>query len=475
MSIQRLPVTVVMPSVALLLFAAFTTLAEKIPLRNGLGYDGVGYAAIARNIGALLTGSLPLDALTFNRFLPSLLCGLTLHGLGISPTDQAIVAFFAIYNMLLLTAGAFLWASISTLSGFSVRGCWLGFLAIFCSHASLKYNIYYSVITDVTALSLGLVMLWAFLQRRNLLVAVATVLGSATWPTLLPVGLLLLVFPARPMPPSPPAPRRTALFLTMLLLLVSGCYLHLPDSLQPGTVAPLAGAAVLVVVIVPALFLLCNTATFFSLRTLLPVLSPWRLLFAGGLTVAVLVTLREITGNNSSILTLATGYFFQIIQIGLRFPGEFLIAHTLYYGPWVLLLVLHFSTAAQVARNTGLGMVLVCALAVVQSITPLSRQLIAVMPFLAFLCVAAMDKQPCLMRRFLFWFAVVSLIVSKAWMRFSTDPGNPEGTFSFDWYVSSTGAWMTFPFYWIQGLFVAALTCWLWMLCRAPRAVAASR
>ena len=90
------------------------------------------------------------------------------------------------------------------------------------------------------------------------------------------------------------------------------------------------------------------------------------------------------------------------------------------------------------------------------------------MPFFVFLMAGAADGDTRLGRRFLPWFAVLSLLYSKAWMRFSVNPADPEKTFSFNWYVSSTGCWMPFSFYAWQAAAVALTGLGLWLFLSRP-------
>ncbi|QAZ69580.1 hypothetical protein [Solidesulfovibrio carbinolicus] len=459
----------VMAVAALILFGALALAAEKIPLANSLGYDGLAYAEITRGFDRILNGTWRLDPLYYNRFLPSLLCRLTLLGLGLELTDKAIVGFYTWYNVLLAAAAAGLWAAAARCSGFSLRAGWFGFVALFCGHAMLKYNVYYASLTDVTAFTLGCLMLWAYLQRRDAVLALAALAGAATWPTLLPQGGLLLLFPRRPIA-SEPAPAKAWLLATAVTAVATWRFIQLGRSAADGAVAPWAGGIIVILYCLLALRYLADAKAFYSPRALLACTSPTRLLLALGCGLAATLVLLRVTGTSVRFFEQAEGYLLTSVSWGLRFPGEFIVSHTLYFGPWLLLLLLLFPRAAAFAREGGLGLTLVCAMTVAQSLTPLSRQLIAATPFLCWLCLQAMEKPPVLTPRAWTWLAVLCLFISKGWMRFSANPADPLGSFSFPWYVSSTGCWMPFPFYWTQGLLVFGLLLFFaWRLHAARR------
>src|SRR5262249_45416437 len=66
---------------------------------------------------------------------------------------------------------------------------------LFVNFAVLKWVPYYPVLTDVYALTLGLLMLYCYLADRALALGVLTALGAFTWPPLIYQGSLLLLFP----------------------------------------------------------------------------------------------------------------------------------------------------------------------------------------------------------------------------------------------------------------------------------------
>ncbi len=74
-------------------------------------------------------------------------------------------------------------------------GLWFGFVGIFVNFAFFKYAWYYPVLTDVSAAALSLAMLLFYLRRRQLPLVIVTLMGAYTWPTLIYIGLFLLMFP----------------------------------------------------------------------------------------------------------------------------------------------------------------------------------------------------------------------------------------------------------------------------------------
>lgn len=439
---------------ALILFTILSCICEKIPLSDGLGYDGVSYGNLVREIPRLLDGSLKLGLDSSNRFLPSLLCRIFLSSLDFELTNMNIIIFFQVYNVFLLTATAWMWCSLCMYECFSCRTRWIGFVALFLSHASLKYNIYYPVLTDLTAMCLGMAMLWAYRKSRTATLLAASLAGGLTWPTLLPQGLILWLFPSRSTFDGPQAPKSSFALSVILVTLLVWRFFQRNEVPLPESILPLLGAAIEVIYVGWAMCHFFNSKTFFQPKSLIKNLNWLRLGFATAAIYLFPLALSQLTNFKLNFFALGDYYIYSSVRAGMKFPGEFLVAHPLYFGPWVLLLMLFFKDGAEQARKAGLGLLLVCLLLLVQSLTPLSRQLIAGMPFFVFLLAGAVEHRKYLSRKFIVWFAALSVLYSKVWMRFSTDPGNAEMTFSFDRYVSSTGFWMPFSYYIWQGLIV---------------------
>lgn len=454
---------------ALLLITILSFFCEKIPLNGGLGYDGVSYGNLVKEIPRLLDGSLKLGLDSSNRFLPSLLCRTFLSVFDIELSNRNIVIFFEIYNVLLLAATAWLWCSLCINESFSCRTRWVGFIALFFSHATLKYNIYYPVLTDITAMFLGMAMLWSYRKSQTTILLAASFAGGITWPTLLPQGLILWLFPSQSTLNGPPAPKSSFALSAILVTLLVLRFFQRNEVPVPESILPLLGAAIEVIYIGWALYHFFNSKAFFQPKLFIMNLSWLRLVSATAAICLFPLALSQLTNYKLNFFTLGEYYIYSSVRAGMKFPGEFLVAHPLYFGPWVLLLMLLFKGGAEQARKSGLGLLLVCLLLLVQSVTPLSRQLIAGVPFFVFLLAGTVEHCKYLSRRFIAWFAVLSVLYSKVWMRFSTDPDNAEMTFSFDKYVSSTGFWMPFSYYLWQGLIVLLTLVGLYFVLRRMR------
>lgn len=469
---QNIGLALVMLATGLLLLAV----SERIPVGNGLGFDGAEYGSWAMHFDDVLAGRIPLTAYRTMRLLPSALAYGVLHLLGAAMTPQNVIRFFEAFNLLLLCLAAFTWGRVADLAGLDRQGKWFGFLALFANHAVLKFNFYYPVLTDVSGYACAVFVLWAYLADRPVILLTVLAAGAFCWPTLPVYAGIALLFPRRDQTPGRPCP-------------TCGCIAGLLAAAGYGLLAvrPLTAVAPfypLAVAVVMAYLGLAAFALFASPYRVGPMLrravSPVRLV---GLAVAVaaLFLARSWLGTHmaqahSSGFNLPLSQMLwqylrtTCIPLSTRFPGEFLVAHTLYFGPAFFFLALFPRRAAAAAGRFGLGFLLLVGVAVGHAIMPLSRQWLAGWPVLVLVLASALRGLP-LSRGFWVCFTLLSLFVSKVWLLFNVSPlPGADGRsldwvprFSFELYVSSTGRWMSFPWYLSQAALLGVFfLCFLW-------------
>lgn len=437
-----------------------TLVSERISVTHGLGFDGAEYGYWAMHFDKVLSREIPVSPYRMFRIFPSGLAYAALRLTGAAPVPENVIRFFQAYNLLLLGIAALAWGGIADASGLSARGKLLGFLGLFGNHAILKYNFYYPVLTDTSAYALALISLYAYLRNFLPLLATAAVVGAFCWPTLLVFDAILLLFPRR----DHVVGKGGGWVCLLPACLATGTFLFLALRYQIQTPWYPLSVAVVAAYIFFGLWFLCEDPFFVQPRNMVRSLSISHLgLFA--LVVAVFILVRELAtvkagGGpyahfNSSILTMIGAYIEgTCIPLSTRFPGEFIVAHVLYFGPLLLLTACFPHRTARVAGRFGFGFFLLSVVAWLHAIMPLSRQWIAGYPVLVLATVLALEKVP-LGRAFFVWFTVLSLFLSKVWLRFNVVPDHKvAGTtsdgalawlpgFSFDTYISSTGRWMS--------------------------------
>ena len=389
---------------ALILLTAgllLTAFGEHIPLGDGLGYDGSEYGRWAMHWDAVVDGRIPVSAYRIFRMLPSFLAHGVLRLAGAPLTPGNVILFFEIYNLLLLCLAALAWGGIADALSLGGQGKFLGFIGLFCNHAVLKFDLYYPVLTDVSGYACAVFLLWAFVRARIWLTALVTVAGMFCWPPLLVYGAVVLLFPRRDQLPQ--APSRPAGIWAGIL--AAGGYgilaAHPLTGLTPHY--PLAAAVVMLYLGLSAYLLFASPYRVWAM--LRRATTPGRLIvFAGAAALAVLawLTLGRVVAHpgdggffNLSPWRMALAYLrTTCVPLSVRFPGEFLVAHVLYFGPLLLLTGLFPARTAAAAGRLGLGFFLLIVVAVGHAIMPLSRQWLAGYPVLALATVWALRDVP---------------------------------------------------------------------------------
>jgi hypothetical protein len=130
---------------------------------------------------------------------------------------------------------------------------------------------------------------------------------------------------------------------------------------------------------------------------------------------------------------------------------KFLVAHTLYFGPVVLVALLGWRAVGRTIGEFGPAPVLLLALALVLSLDSESRHLVNLVPLVVPFVAKAVDEQRPSTKA-VAGFAVWSLLVSKAWLVIGSDTSL---------YFLTEGPWMTHAQYAVQGALLLLVAAWL--------------
>ena len=136
-----------------------------------------------------------IDPYYIQRFLPALVvhCGLVLCSAEF--TDHNVIAGFVVLNAFCMLASLGVWRLIADELGLGIRGRCLSLLGIFVNYVFLKGSSFYPVLTDDTAFLIGLLQFLFYLKARTIALLLTSFLGAFIWPTAMPVGMILAIFP----------------------------------------------------------------------------------------------------------------------------------------------------------------------------------------------------------------------------------------------------------------------------------------
>jgi hypothetical protein len=168
-------------------------LGERVQAGGGLGWDGVTYANLVRHIDDMIRSDM-LGTYYAQRILPALVVRGGLLTLQLPLTDHNIISAFAAVNGALCVVLVDVWRRICGALDFDVKTRWLGFTGLFINFEFSKQNMYYPVLTDITALLLSAILLLLYLKKNRLGILVVSVIGAFCWPTLSVTGAILVLF-----------------------------------------------------------------------------------------------------------------------------------------------------------------------------------------------------------------------------------------------------------------------------------------
>jgi hypothetical protein len=230
---------------------------ELVPAGGGLGWDGVLYADMARNLGSIISGG-QLSSYYAQRFLPSVIVRGILLCTRVPISNTNIIRGFEVYNLVLLLGACCVWKRLADAVHLSLAGRWIGFSGIFVNFECSKQAFFYPVLTDVTALFIGILLLLFFVEKKQVALFVTTVIGAFSWPVVSVYGALLLLFMRTELPEDVIAPASSR-------ITIKGA--SITRYVKRGFVALLALSIIGKIIlehIVPLPDLACNLPTFIT-------------------------------------------------------------------------------------------------------------------------------------------------------------------------------------------------------------------
>lgn len=482
-----------------LLLGTFSLLfGEHVPAGDGLGWDGLQYAAMVRDLPHMIHAG-ELNSYYAQRIVPPFVVREALM-LARLPLDTAsIIRAFEIYNLALLMIACWSWHAIVGALGMSVRGRWIGFGGIFVTYAFSKQTFYYPVLTDVTALTVALLLLQCYLRKRSVALLVVTWIGAFAWPVVGFTGALLQLFMNSRLSPGaiglPPAARNEggrhrrwiAIAYATILIICIAAYVYatggnvdlstpcqIPDVvtrlLGPGVVpcsyeAAVTGLPALLGAGLALLGLLGSWAAAASVIACLVRVKPGRIAMAG---LSLLVPILIVKTISNPALENPSGIRYMLEYMTLPPPGKFLlplVTLSVFWGPMLVLVVICWRQFSSEIRCLGPGVLGVVALAVPLGLANEPRFITVAWPFCVAGMAMALDRAK-LRSGFATAFVVLTLLSAQFWMPLNLAPWQPPdhaGLFEFpkQMYFMHYGLWMNWLSYGIQlpAILVGAL--WL--------------
>ncbi len=443
------------------------------------------YLDLAKNLNLMINDGRLSDYYA-KRILPSLLVSSSLDLLGCQISDVNIIRGFYIYNMILIIGSGIIWKKIADSFSFSIAGRWFGFAGLFMSYQATTQTWFIPVMTDVTALFVGMLLLFFYLKKNSLGICVVAIVGSFSWQIVGLSGVILLIFLRQTMLLNvmEPVPNTIAtnnkflsrmwsigIFITVMslisLLLLNIIEFELRKYIPHylGFRSLITGLPSLVAVAI-GLIILMNS--FSNIRgMILSVLNvEIKLIVLAFMVIAIpqLIILQISNFNLPYVSGISS-----IIKVIVTPPDGkiFLPFVTLlvFWGPTVVFLLLNWYKFSVEARKLGGGFTGIIALGLPLCLATEPRFITSVWPFFVLGSVIVFEKSkhnPIFFKRFM----ICSLLLAQFWLLI-----NPFNAGEFinknfleirqEFFRNHYGLWMSWDGYWLNLLFT--LICLFWM------------
>ena len=430
------------------------------------------------------------------RMLPSAVVHVALRLLGLPLDRRHAFLAFEVLDVGLLVVGAWAWGRIGRVLAWDASRLWLGFVLLFFSYAVSGFGLIVPPLTDTVAVVIGILQAWLFLGDRGALLLLVTLAAAFSWPQAFVAGLVLFLLPRRKADDRPaPTP---AIALGIVLALGHAAWLWTLWR-RGETELPFAGQQVhwgLVAFSVAgcALYLLwlARSLIGFNLapRGLLTA-DLARRLAAAAAAVAFVVAAAGVLGYGTpsryrTLLVTPLSFVSWSVLGSVILPLLPWLAHTVYFGPVVLLLGGCAEATARVVRSWGPGASLYALGYGLLLLNPSSRVSVSFLPFLVAAVGTAVATDPWRRRR-VAAITALAVVMGRAWLPAWTligDTGaferqvpalvrgmggwmplrNLRGgserrflDFPHQWFFMVQGPWMSVEMYVVQGVLAIVL------------------
>lgn len=451
---------------------------ERVFSGNGLGWDGQYYAKMVEILDHYKPGQ--FSYYYTQRIFPSLLVfGLSkIFRFSVTDPNVIIHAFF-LYNLVLVLIILYTIIKISKLQKWNYPIFLIGFSGLFLNYSVLKMLPYYPVLTDFTAYTLGLLMLYFFLINNTLKLFIVIFISAFTFPTMIYIGLLFIIFPKQFSPPtkytlSPKQFKFSERYsfvpvIIVILLLAVTIYLSpehrflVLEKRPQGAFYPSLGAffAYGLILIVPFF-----KQKYYLQINYLKILSGCVLILGIKL---LLMYLADPIIDDLTMITAIKNIFEQLAEL----PFISLVSHFVYFGPVFLLLIIFWNEIVKIAsENIALALFLMIYGFLLLGIE--SRCYCNAIPVLVFLlCEALMVIKEKISLNFAYTIIILSLVVSKFWLPINNlNQMLPHFTYTnlepSNLYFMSIGPWMENKMYYLQGfiMVIILIPIWVYKVCK---------
>jgi hypothetical protein len=410
--------------------------SEKVPVNDGLGWDGFGYANLIRNAETFL-GDRSIDKYLFQRIGIPLVLHHVFRLFNIGFLNSNFITAFEILNLVCILVSVVYFFKISKKLQLTSSTEIIGFTALFFCFPIIKLCGFYPILLDIPAFTIGIMLVYHYLQNNITLYFLLIFIGSFIFPTFLIMSLLFLFKKetiGRQATESPAASLDTKwtsgseniiypafYFFFPLLTLIMFYFLYYKGSwgliagnIKTETMSTLLVWYSLIIALGYILYLTYFRKPYFNIKNILSSVNPLGIIIAFLVYMNIQLLSGYYTSDAVSPLTLKM-YLTNVIGQAVQNPAAFLVAHIFYYGLTFALILFLIRDLKKEIMTYGFGMIAFFTAVIFFSVGSESRQLINYYPFLVVLMLGALNKQWNISLSFSIIYSGICLGLSHFW------------------------------------------------------------
>lgn len=394
----------------------FQMVGEKVPVNDGTMGDGLFYRSIAEDfLGKIEDES--YNVFQLQRVMPFAVLNVTFSLFEWVKSHEGLLRGIVILNFLMAALGVYWYFALTRKLRLRDNLTVLGFLLLFVNFAVLKDMWYHPFHPGFSAMMLGIGQVNYFVRVERQRLFLLSLVSGFVWPSMFLTGLFLMLMPSdKLLVHESDRPKSfypiIVCCIVLVVLIITGIW--------TGRFGNGGGELALHILSIAALLI-------YFLAFLIKNPIQWKRSFdlfrsklkAGKLQVfwlsltAFFLIIFLLSGSNGNIffLDVAENYFTEI----LRFPLDFLVGHTLYFGFLVPLAMVFFPRMMKEMANLGMGFAMACTFMFVFILHPEPQFLLPFYPFLVLLILKSVKRYR-LLKKDILVIGGFNLLLSAAWL-----------------------------------------------------------
>lgn len=394
---------------------------EIINVNEGAGWDGRLYLKVTKT--AYYLKAKALNQYHIQRVLVPLVVNRILWITKSNKSIPEIITAYRFFNLFCLLLAIFYYVKIAIKLNLSKQNELIGFCSIFWIYPILKLLFYYPMLTDYAAFTLGLIFTYYYLKDSLVGMLTILLLGSFVYPTF-SIFLILIVFKRNEIDIKEyKGWLQSAILPSLFLVAIIGMYYFNKARLFStiSDTSPVTEILFPVSLIGAAIYLFYLTKflprikkLFFSFKDL-----DNKRVIISVIFYLVIWIVRKALSSKYTGLTLKE-FLFNISKQSITNPLIFIIAHTVYFGLFFMMIYYFRKQLKDVIRNFGFGMTYWVFIVIIFSLGNESRQLLNFYPLVAIILIMAIQKSEAKFSNFsLVLYLVICLFISSFWATLS--------------------------------------------------------